>query len=183
MDRMDVEFSQSLLPGVLTELPGALGTHCVNQGLNEVAKAVARYARDRVPKDRGDLAVTIRPRRARIARRRGYAWPGFAQVRAGGPGARHANIIEAGTETRYQPTPGGGLRFVGRGPAFRYLEGAAYAVVGQVPPIMRRGIERGFARVQAELRGKAKLRRGTARLAAADVAPGYGPGAFGIPSP
>ena len=168
-DFMSVELAQDLLPGVLTELPGALGLHCVGAGLDAAAGVVTAGARERVPKRTHELASTIRVRRSRVQRRRGYSWPGYASVVAGGPGARQAHLIEEGTASRYQPTPGGGLRFVGRVQPSRYLQGSARANASHALTAAGIGMAGNFHRIQAELRGKSRLRSGTARLAAADV--------------
>ena len=85
------------LEAALRQLDDGLERHIVGRGLLEMAKVVSKRAKEIVPRRTGALAASIRPRRAGD-RFRGRKIPGAAaNVFSGGPGARHAALIELGT--------------------------------------------------------------------------------------
>ena len=93
----EVERQIKQLEIAFRQLDDALVRHIQGRGLLGMAKVVAKKARSLVRIKSGALRKSIRPRRT-SDRLRGRKIPGgSAAVFAGGPGARHAHLIELGT--------------------------------------------------------------------------------------
>ena len=95
---------------VMNRLPGLLSERVQGDGLLAAAREVRDVAKIRVPVDTGALRNSIRAvrRSGRFETVSGFQRvPGAAaRVIAGGPGARHAFLVEGGTvKTRAQPLP------------------------------------------------------------------------------
>ena len=97
---MDYDFAIEGLPQLeraLRSLDSALERYIIGRGLFEMAKVMAKQARANAPFISGALRNSIRARRTG-ERFRGRKIPGgSAAVFAGGPGARHAALIELGS--------------------------------------------------------------------------------------
>ena len=85
----------------MDELPGLVAERVQGDGLSAMARVVRDEAKQTVPVKTGKLRDSIRARRraAKVDTGRGVKRvPGAAaQTLAGGPGARHAHLIELGT--------------------------------------------------------------------------------------
>ena len=119
------------LEAAMRGLDDALARHIQGAGLIAMARVVVKEAKARVPVETGALQRSIRARKAG-ERFRGRKIPGgAANVFAGGPGARHAHLIELGTV---------------KAPAYPFLSSALLATKSQQQDALVSGTSRELER-------------------------------------